>query len=879
MKRLNMRLLFSILLLVFTFHASAQQMREPLQIITRPLDTGVRTESKVAVDRSPILLNSDALTQVRVRIAFDQQPVLVRFALPDGNDWLALIKNVSSTYSGGFAYTGEVPGIAQSMFVLVDNAGVVSLQVSAISQAFSAEGNPIDGYFIRKVEPLGRQDHPRPPPEVLPQQNVVPGVRFQMQSDAIEVARDDGSIVDVMVVYTPTARSQNGGVAQINANIDAQIALTNTIYANSNVVQRLRLVYRGEVNYTEVNMDTDLPRLRSASDGFMDEVPILRDIYKADFVSLWGGYSDYCGLGYIMASESASFESSAYNIVASPSCTAANSYTFAHELGHNMGLRHDNYVDAATTSVTPEAGGSSTTISYAHGYIDLTNRFRTVMSYNDQCVAFGFGCTRIPHFSNPAVSFNNSASYPSAMSATTGNAASAHERQALNDTRETTSNFRQAVASLTGPGLLTFLAPSASVAEGAGVLQVLVARHLGTSGAISVNYATGGGTATGNVDYTTVSGTLSWADGDASVRVINIPISQDAPLEGPETFSLTLSAPSGGATVGSASSLMIRILDDEVDTFPPSSSLPPGFLSPDNPPVPTQTNTPTTVWSFEANDGYLSNTSLRSAQIYSASGDFTNFRNSDLEFSGIFVAGTISFAYKVSSYSSFYGALEFMIDNVVVLTSAGGETGWVTASVPITAGQRLLRWRFKNRLPFACASAIPAPPGGANCADRAWVDSIFLPLATVPASPTSVSAARGGSAGQVTVSFTAPSNNGGTSITGYTASCSASGQVMRTWTGAGSPITVSGLNAGVVYTCTVSATNSVGTGTASAASNSVTPAGIAKPADLDGDGKSDLILRHTDGRGYLWLMNGLSVAGGTNLLSAGSGWSVTHTGD
>jgi len=79
----------------------------------------------------------------------------------------------------------------------------------------------------------------------------------------------------------------------------------------------------------------------------------------------------------------------------------------------------------------------------------------------------------------------------------------------------------------------------------------------------------------------------------------------------------------------------------------------------------------------------------------------------------------------------------------------------------------------------------------------------------------------------ISVSFAAPTSDGGAAITGYTASCSASG-VSRTATGAASPLTVGGLANGVTYACTVLATNAVGSGSASAAV-SATPAVAAKP--------------------------------------------------
>ena len=94
----------------------------------------------------------------------------------------------------------------------------------------------------------------------------------------------------------------------------------------------------------------------------------------------------------------------------------------------------------------------------------------------------------------------------------------------------------------------------------------------------------------------------------------------------------------------------------------------------------------------------------------------------------------------------------------------------------------------------------------------------FNTLAVVPDAPT-IGTATAGDA-QASVSFTAPASNGGSSITGYTVT---SNPGNLTGTGASSPIAVTGLTNGTAYTFTVTATNSVGTSQASAASNSVTP--------------------------------------------------------
>jgi hypothetical protein len=89
---------------------------------------------------------------------------------------------------------------------------------------------------------------------------------------------------------------------------------------------------------------------------------------------------------------------------------------------------------------------------------------------------------------------------------------------------------------------------------------------------------------------------------------------------------------------------------------------------------------------------------------------------------------------------------------------------------------------------------------------------------TVPGAPT-IGAATAGN-GQATITFTAPGSNGGSEITGYTVT-SSPGSI--TAAGAASPLIVAGLTNGTEYIFTVTATNGVGTGPASAASNSVTP--------------------------------------------------------
>jgi alpha-tubulin suppressor-like RCC1 family protein len=97
------------------------------------------------------------------------------------------------------------------------------------------------------------------------------------------------------------------------------------------------------------------------------------------------------------------------------------------------------------------------------------------------------------------------------------------------------------------------------------------------------------------------------------------------------------------------------------------------------------------------------------------------------------------------------------------------------------------------------------------------VESAPVTPASAPGAPTGASATPGNA--QMTVKFTPPASPVGSPITGYTVTATPGG---RTKSGAGSPLTVTGLTNGIAYTFRVRATNGIGTGPMSAASASKT---------------------------------------------------------
>ncbi len=240
-------------------------------------------------------------------------------------------------------------------------------------------------------------------------------------------AADDGSTVDVLVAYTQKARTAAGGLAQMNALIQLAVEEANTAYQLSDVTQRLRLVHSVQTTYNEATgFSPALNALTNSGDGKMDELHTLRNQYGADLVCLVIDNTEYCGLAWLMTNESLAFESKGFSVVHWDCATGY--YSFAHELGHNMGLNHDRQ----------NAGGGAAT-PYGYGYRWVGNSgstWRSIMGY-----APG---TRIQRHSNPDVLFDGVA---------TGVANSEDAARALDDTRDTVANFRESI--LPGSPLIT----------------------------------------------------------------------------------------------------------------------------------------------------------------------------------------------------------------------------------------------------------------------------------------------------------------------------------------------------------------------------------------------------------------------------------------
>jgi hypothetical protein len=112
------------------------------------------------------------------------------------------------------------------------------------------------------------------------------------------------------------------------------------------------------------------------------------------------------------------------------------------------------------------------------------------------------------------------------------------------------------------PGFFDFTATTYSVLENVTSATITVRRKGGQTGAVNVDFATSDGTAVAGSDYTASSGTLSFADGDTVDKTFTVLILNDSAFEPAETVDLTLSNPTGGATLGTQIAAVLSILND-----------------------------------------------------------------------------------------------------------------------------------------------------------------------------------------------------------------------------------------------------------------------------------------------------------------------------
>lgn len=224
--------------------------------------------------------------------------------------------------------------------------------------------------------------------------------QIEAQDQLADNNADGGpTVIDVLVAWTPAVQAS---VLDPRGLADLALRAANDSYVRSGVNVKLRLVAAYETKYRESSThEQDLRRFRATNDNNMDEVHKKRKETGADVCILFvNSRQNACGLASVIGAADAK---DAFALV-QYSCAVGN-LSFAHEIGHLQGARHD--VDR-----TP---------GFNHGFVSRANGVRTVMAYQRNCP----GCERVRRWSGPNVTYEGT---------TMGNSNRADNARMLNET-------------------------------------------------------------------------------------------------------------------------------------------------------------------------------------------------------------------------------------------------------------------------------------------------------------------------------------------------------------------------------------------------------------------------------------------------------------
>ncbi len=354
-----------------------------------------------------VTITSDLTTMDKVR----KDDVLI-LNLFDDTQYRARIDRVSMNINNTVTIRARINNYALGYIILstTDDLSMATIKIPENEE-----------FYLVKSDPKTRQHYildigdernyiesgpPQLPPEIDPdsRQRIDEG-RESMPDRSL--GPNDPAIIDVMIVYTPAAANWaniRGGIKNVIAQT---IGNSQLVHDNSGTLVELFLVRSSEIEYQEAdNAVTDLYRLTfrenwdpwGYEDGppwYMEEVHDWRNDWGADLVSLLALVEDVGGIAWQLTTTNGN-ANMGFSLTRVQQ--ASHTYTFVHELGHNMGAHHHR-----DQNFQPGPG----LYNYSAGSRWTGNderRYCSVMTYQSgNYFDDGNNHTRVAYFSNPNI--------------------------------------------------------------------------------------------------------------------------------------------------------------------------------------------------------------------------------------------------------------------------------------------------------------------------------------------------------------------------------------------------------------------------------------------------------------------------------------------
>jgi hypothetical protein len=259
-----------------------------------------------------------------------------------------------------------------------------------------------------KTENLPDELVPKVPAEPMPQRAAADTAMCDVKPAAGQQPKTFGPI-RIMFLYTKAVAAD---APNIRGDIELLMQQLRTGFSatrlGGNFSVTTELAHAQEVNYDESDsMEKDLDRLTDLRDTLFRPIHALRDTHKADIVHLLikAKPNNGCGIGWMNVALRPihAFSVSDYQ------CALQN-FSAVHEIGHNIGMAHDRFVEK-NAKPGPD--------QFNFGFVAMEQGTRSLMSYNDQCVQQKKHCMRVlqlssPHIKVGGIQYGNPMSHPQA---------------------------------------------------------------------------------------------------------------------------------------------------------------------------------------------------------------------------------------------------------------------------------------------------------------------------------------------------------------------------------------------------------------------------------------------------------------------------------